>query len=81
MRIEVINLPPDVTEEEIVSLFHGTCEIDDVALLYDGNPNKVVAWVRVESPRVCANALASKISGELCHGRKVGTYVSLFFDD
>lgn len=80
MLIEIRNLPPGTDSECVRRLLGGIECVGDIQLCSDGNPQRVVAWVKVAGSPAGIEALAHRLHGASCNGRTISATISLFFD-
>ena len=79
--IVIANLPPDVTEEDILDALEGLGYELQVTIPRVGNQDRVTAIVRFDDmTRHIAEKLAKRISGMPWRDRTLKAYVPLLFE-
>ena len=78
MVITISNLPPHVTEEQIIELLQGDSRIQRITLNNEGNPDKVMAFVEIDVSRLEAQFLANKLNHAYFEERHLDAYTPLF---
>jgi len=79
--IVIANLPPDVTEEDILDALEGLGYELQVTIPRVGNEDRVTAIVRFDDmTRHIAEKLAKRISGMPWRDRTLKAYVPLLFE-
>jgi len=71
MHINIDNLPPGVTVEELREFLGTSDEIENIQLTDAGNADNVVAVVTVNTSQTGANAMAEFIDGRFYKERRV----------
>ena len=71
MHINIDNLPPGVTVEELREFLGASDEIESIQLTDAGNADNVVAVVTVNTSQTGANAMAEFIDGRFYKERRV----------
>ena len=73
MHININNLPPGVTVEELREFLGASDEIENIRLTDAGDADNVVAVVTVNTSQTGANAMAEFIDGRFYKERRVST--------
>lgn len=71
MHINIDNLPPGVTVEDVREFIGDSDEIESIQLTDAGNADNVVAVVTVNTSQTGANAMAEFINGRFFKDRRV----------
>jgi hypothetical protein len=71
MHINIDNLPPGVTVEELREFLGASDEIENIQLTDAGNADNVVAVVTVNTSQTGAKAMAEFIDGRFYKERRV----------
>lgn len=71
MHINIDNLPPGVTVEDLREFLGASDEIESIRLTDAGNADNVVAVVTVNTSQTGANAMAEFIDGRFYKERRV----------
>jgi len=79
MEINIQNLPPEVSENDVLQILHNDQRIERILLNREGNADRVSAWVRMEISRVEANRMIKRLNHSWYHDRHLQAYACLFF--
>lgn len=80
MILSLRNLPHDITLHEVCEMFHADARVSEVHFSDDGNPDKVIAWVRFhEVSRVELNRMVDHFNRCVHKNRRIEAYAPLFF--
>ena len=80
MNVVIDHLPPDTAESEIEEILagHGVPVIS-VRISNEGNPDRVVAVVALDTDHAGATALAGLVDGKIWKGRKLAAHAMTLF--
>lgn len=79
MVISLSNLPPSVSEDDIRQLFHHDDRIINIDFSRVGNPDKVMALVKMDISSFEAQYLAHKLNNQMLRERRIEAYAPIFF--
>jgi hypothetical protein len=71
MNIRIQNLPPGTTAEELGEFLGDSDDIEHIELSNAGNPDNVIAIVKVNTGHTGANAIAEFIDGKFFRDRRL----------
>lgn len=71
MNIRIQNLPPGITVEELSEFLGDSDDIEHIELSDAGNPDNVIAIVKVSTGHTGANAMAEFIDGKFFRDRRL----------
>jgi hypothetical protein len=71
MNIRIQNLPPGITVEALSEFLGDSDDIEHIELSDAGNPDNVIAIVKVNTGHTGANAMAEFIDGKFFRDRRL----------
>ena len=71
MNIRIQNLPPGITVEALSEFLGDSDDIEHIELSDAGNPDNVIAIVKVNTGHTGANAMAEFIDGKFLRDRRL----------
>jgi hypothetical protein len=71
MNIRIQNLPPGTTVEQLSEFLDDSQDIEHIQLSDAGNPDNVIAIVKVNTGHTGANAMAEFIDGKFFRNRRL----------
>ena len=71
MNIRIQNLPPGITVEELSEFLGDSDDIEHIELSDAGNPDNVIAIVKVSTGHTGANAMAEFIDGKFFRDKRL----------
>ncbi|WP_040294917.1 RNA recognition motif domain-containing protein [Beggiatoa alba] len=80
MNLIISNLPPSITQSEVEHAFRQRGADVQVSLFREGNPNNVLAVVKLKNASLVAtHRMAQYLKGRSWQGRRLQVYVPLFW--
>ncbi|MDI3323541.1 hypothetical protein QKW35_04040 [Pontibacterium granulatum] len=80
MIIAINNLPNDTSLHEVCELFAGDNRIENISFSSEGNPDRIIAWVRFnQMSRVELNRNVFRLNHHFHKTRRLEAYAPLFF--
>lgn len=80
MIIAINNLPNDTSLHEVCELFAGDNRIENISFSEEGNPDRIIAWVRfTQMSRVEVNRNVLRLNHHFHKQRLLEAYAPLFF--